>query len=106
MEFQVSEILNENIVWGRNCGDSIRIGSCFNSVSVLEFPKSGAPAENRSLNSNCSLEVVGIEYTHTLCEELGNSYTGGLMFKPSNLEVIKVLLEGIDSHQYLVLTAE
>jgi len=104
--FQVSEIFEPNIIWGRNCGESIRIGMCFNRLRIRVFELPDKEGILKLINKQYSLKVTGIHYAQKDTDELWASHSGGLVFRPKDVEEIKEQLGKLGKNEYLELYAE
>jgi len=103
LRFEVSEIIDNEIVWGRNCGSDVHVGSCFNDITIYGSLGSGSDKDEVLVKEACDFNVVRVEYARQSTTILAASHTGGLFFCSKDIETIKSHLEKVGNKEYLIL---
>ena len=106
LRFEMSEVVGSSIVWGRNCGEDISIGACFDKFVIYQGGLPEAEINYMSILDGFSFKVKAIEWARKDVDVLPASHTGGLHVAQKSAAIIEDVLACLSDGKYLIALSE
>jgi len=103
MGFQVDEILEGDVVTGRNCGEDIPIGTVFSKIVKYKFTGPVSELERIELGmvSGIELTLMKVSWYHREVECIPAGHTAGIRLEGKGLSTLRSELKSLAEREYI-----